>query len=195
MTACQKNKQMLNGNLNPESTEEPKEAIAIEGPERKAPVLDIMADSTSEQEVAATEELQEGPAPTVAEGIYGKVVWRDGNWMPSINIDGSPAMPPKPKGVQRELLIYQATRMAQATMSAEGPFFSNIQTRLITTVRARPDGTFAVSLPPGIYSVFSKEERGLYANQFDGESFIRPVAVTKGSATQVTIVLDYNASY
>lgn len=107
----------------------------------------------------------------------------------------SPDAPPsKGRGVQRTLYVYELTNGAQAR-TIDGVFHTNIQTNLVTQVVTDANGNFAVSLKPGKYSLFSKEEKGLYANLFDGENNIFPVEVKEGQVTDVEFLINYQASY
>ncbi len=98
------------------------------------------------------------------------------------------------RGAQRTLYIYELTKGTQ-TNTLEGVFHTNIQTNLVTQVVTDANGNFAVGLAPGKYSLFSKEEKGLYANLFDGENNIFPVEVQQGQVTTVEFLINYNASY
>ena len=131
----------------------------------------------------------QGQQAPVRQGIVGSVLWQSGNQMPSPD-----APPSKGKGVQRTVYIYELTNGNQAT-TTDGVFHANIQTNLVTKVETDADGDFAVSLEPGIYSLFTKEEKGLYANLFDGENNIYPVEVKEGRLTHVEFLVNYAASY
>lgn len=125
----------------------------------------------------------------IKQGIAGKVLWQSGNQMPSPD-----APPSKGRGVQRTVYIYERTNGNQAT-TTDGVFHTNLQTALVTQVETDANGNFAVSLKPGIYSLFTEEEKGLYANLFDGENYIYPVAVEEGQVTTVEFLINYDASY
>jgi len=133
-------------------------------------------------------EKQEQQAP-VKQGISGQVLWVAGNQMPSPD-----APPSKGRGVQRTLYIYELSNASQ-TRTTEGVFHTNIQTKLVTQVVSDANGNFAVSLKPGTYSLFSKEEKGLFASTYDGEMNINPVEVQEGQVTQVELLINYQASY
>ena len=79
--------------------------------------------------------------------------------------------------------------------TTDGVFHTNIQTNLVTKVETDADGNFAVSLEPGVYSLFTKEEKGLYANLFDGENNIYPVEVQEGQVSHIEFLINYEASY
>ena len=130
----------------------------------------------------------------ITQGIRGKVEIREGNFMPGPDRTNPKAIrAPQGQPAIRELFIYERTKQSQ--VKANGVFYADIQTKLITTVKSKADGTFQVSLKPGIYSLFSKEPGGLFANQMDGEGYIFPVEVKAGEVTEVEFIIDYNASY
>jgi hypothetical protein len=119
-------------------------------------------------------------------GICGKVLWLEGNQMP-----GSKASPGK--GVEREILIYEATTMQQAT--SHNGFYTDIKTRLVATVNSHADGAYKIKLPPGKYSVFTREPEGLFANLFDQDAIINPVVVKARGYTVLDLILNYRAAY
>ena len=139
------------------------------------------------QSIAAAQS-QDQQVP-IAQGIAGKVVWQAGNQMPSPD-----APPSKAKGVQRTLYIYELTKSDQVK-TIEGVFHTNIQTNLVTQVVTDANGNFAVTLQPGKYSLFSKEDKGMFANLFDGESNIFPIEVQQGQVTNVEFLINYKANY
>ena len=149
---------------------------------------------TTGQEGEAQHEQQELKAQTgqqmqIKQGIQGQILWEAGNQMPS------PDAPPRqPRGVERTVYIYELTNSSQTT-STDGVFHTNIKTKLITQVKTDANGKFAVNLKPGRYSLFTKEEQGLYANLFDGEMNIFPVEVKEGEVTTVEFLVNYNAFY
>lgn len=122
------------------------------------------------------------------QGIKGKVVWVSGNQMP-----GPDKKETIPQGIKREIYIYEATTLSQTQQ--EGVFFSNITTKLIGKTRSRKNGKFCIKLPPGEYSVFVKEEKGLFANQFDVDNKVHPITIKKGEFLNLTIQVNYEAAY
>jgi hypothetical protein len=122
------------------------------------------------------------------QGVHGKVFWISGNQMPGPEKKSSPQ-----EGVQREIFVYEATRLNQ-TVQQNG-FFTQINTKLITQGRSMPDGSFRIQLPPGHYSVFVQEPNGLYANLFDSDNLINPITVKSKAYTWLTIAIDYQAAY
>jgi hypothetical protein len=123
------------------------------------------------------------------QGIQGTVVWGAGNQMP-----GPDRKPDQPKGIAREIHIYEATTMNQAAIE-EGVFFSNVATRLVKKTKSKKNGNFCVKLPPGEYSVFIKEPKGLFANSFDGRGRIQCVTVKEKAFTTINIQVNYEAAY
>ncbi|WP_460671320.1 hypothetical protein [Larkinella ripae] len=123
------------------------------------------------------------------QGICGTVLFKSGNHMPG---PGRPQ--PKGQPVVREVLIYELTKTGQ-TETAEDGFYSTIKTRLVRKVQSDQDGKFCVNLPPGRYSVFVREEKGLYANLLDGDSNIFPVTVEKNRRSTITFDISYQAVF
>ncbi|MBC5774385.1 carboxypeptidase regulatory-like domain-containing protein [Pontibacter sp. KCTC 32443] len=126
----------------------------------------------------------------IKQGITSRVLWESGNQMPS------PDAPPteSKRGVQRTVYVYELTNANQVT-TQNGVFHTNIQTNLVAQVVTDANGFFSVSLKPGKYSLFTKEEKGLYANLFDGENNIFPVEVKEGQVTTIEFLINYQASY
>ncbi|MDZ4716293.1 MAG: carboxypeptidase regulatory-like domain-containing protein [Cytophagales bacterium] len=122
------------------------------------------------------------------QGLHGQVFWVSGNQMPGPDAVLSPN-----QGACREVLVYELTSFADATQV--GPFFRDIKTRLVATVQSKADGTFKIKLPPGSYSVFTKERSGLYANLFDQYNNINPVVIKPGNYSWKTITIDYEVAY
>lgn len=133
--------------------------------------------------------VQGQPKKKFVQGVCLTVRWYEGNHMPGPD-------QPRQQGrlVDRELWIYAVTSMSQVTQTPEG-FYENIKSRLVRRVRTGPDGRVCVSLPEGEYSVFTKEEKGLYANLFDAENNIFPVRVQRRKITQAQFDISYQAVY
>lgn len=129
-----------------------------------------------------------GQAQKIEQGITGKVLWFEGNMMPGPNTKVNEGKP-----VEREIHIYEVVAMDAA--HREGDLYKEIPSKLVTTVKSDENGDFSVSLPVGRYSLFTKEEEGLFANSFDGEGNINPVTVKKGEVTEVKIDINYKAFY
>jgi hypothetical protein len=122
------------------------------------------------------------------QGILGQVLWFEGNQMPGFDREPDPG-----KGIAREIHIYELTKQSQA--SASDMFFDKIQTKRIAIAKSDDEGFFNISLAPGSYSVFVKEESGLFANLFDGDNHIYPVVVEAGKYNELVISVNYQAAY
>jgi hypothetical protein len=90
--------------------------------------------------------------------------------------------------------VYQLTNQNQTDATAM-PFFSKITTKLIAKVKTGKDGKFKIKLPTGYYSLFAKEDKGLYANRFDDAMAIFAVQVTRRQWSNITFLIDYQAAY
>lgn len=128
------------------------------------------------------------PSFAQKQGICGKVTWTSGNQMPGPGLKSSKSI-----GIVREIFIYEATTVPQTTQQ-EG-FYSAIQTKLVKKIKSKKNGTFSVKLPPGTYSVFTKEAKGLWANTFDGQGIINPVTVSPKNYTELSLNVNYEAAY
>jgi hypothetical protein len=126
---------------------------------------------------------------TPNQGICGSIVWKSGNSMPSPDYEA-----PKPKGVQRELFVYELTNSEQTIL--QNGFYKTVVTNFVKSIKSDAEGKFCLELSEGKYSLFVKEgERGLYANQFDGDGNIFPVKVSKDKVSIIVFTIDYRANY
>lgn len=144
---------------------------------------------TTGETIGVEEQVQE-QVISIEQGIAGKVIWVSGNHMPSPDAPRSGGS----KGIARTVYIYELTKGNQVSTS-EGVFHTNIKSKLVKQVTSDANGHFEVKLEPGKYSLFTKEEQGLYANLFDGENNIFPVEVNKGQVTKVEFTINYAATY
>ena len=93
----------------------------------------------------------------------------------------------------REVFFCKPLKSGDLTKS--GRFYTGVENHLVKKVKSDTDGNFAVSLPEGKYSVFTKEDEGFYANSFDGQGFIQLVTVKQDEVTYLTLKVDYKAAY
>lgn len=121
------------------------------------------------------------------QGIKGKVLWLEGNFMPG------PGMDKKGEPVIRKIYIYPIIN--NADLKKVGDFYEMPKQEPVKIVESNEDGTFKVDLSPGSYSFFTKEEKGLYASIQDGQGNINPIDVKKGEYTEVIFKVDYKAVY
>jgi hypothetical protein len=124
------------------------------------------------------------------QGIEGLVLWRSGNLMPSPDLPTDSA---KGKPIVREILVYKLTSTSE--VKQDGIFYSSPRTIKVARTRSDSMGKFCVKLPPGKYTLFVVEEKGLFANRLDGHNNINPVEVKSGKMTHVELIVDYKAAY
>lgn len=129
-----------------------------------------------------------GDRVTIKTGLWGDVWFWSGDFMP---IEYGGTIQP----VSRQMRIYEPTSFEDVDRDESGPFFTNVRTRLVTTVQSDRRGFFQVTLPPGDYSVFAVEGDRLYANGFDGQGNIYPVHVEDGKVSEVRFDITYEATY
>lgn len=127
------------------------------------------------------------------EGLFGRVIWVEGNRMPMITEEGQPVENGGGVGVKRTIYIFKAISAA-AVEQQEGFFKLNLSDA-VAVIETDPNGRFFVALPPGKYSILSKEERGLWAGIFDAENHLNPIRVEKGNIAEMTLEINYMAFY
>ena len=131
-----------------------------------------------------------GAWPHIEQGIYGEVILREGNCMPS------PGGNPYCQVGLVSRTIYIRELVVGAEMMDHN--YLRVETPLVATTEARR-GLFEVSLPVGLYSVFVEDEGGEYCN---GLSYPDPgrvpvfcmVTVHPGSTTPHDITIDHATS-
>ena len=96
--------------------------------------------------------------------------------------------------VRREVRIYKPTPV-NALEPSSGTNFTTVKSKLVKSVKSGKNGFYQVSLPPGRYSIFVKEDSTLYANWFDGQGYVLPVRVVKDSVTKFQIDITSGATY
>lgn len=97
-------------------------------------------------------------------------------------------------GIQREILVYERTTLQEVTRLENG-FFIDIKTHQVAKFMSKRDGSFKLRLPSGQYSIFVKEEGGLFANVFDKDNAINPITVKEKQYSWLPINIDYKATY
>lgn len=134
--------------------------------------------------------LQTNERPKIKQGVYGNVTWLEGNMMPS------PDLPKVSNGqpIERTINIYAIANFKDVT--GQAPLYRSINKKLVKTVKTNKNGYYECELPPGFYSVFSKEsENSFFANSFNGKGEISSVEVKTGVAAKLDIVINYRAAY
>lgn len=127
----------------------------------------------------------------IKQGISGQVIWLEGNLMPSIDQPDANTRQGKP--VVREIHVYKLVNVKE-TESQDG-FFIKVKGTPVKKSYSDASGNFSIPLPIGEYSVFVKEEQGLYANLFDGKYNVNPVVVNRNKITEIKLKIDYKAVY
>ena len=122
------------------------------------------------------------------QGIKGQVFWVSGNQMPGPGKKITPQ-----QGIVREVVVYPEIKLKD-TKQTDG-FFTDLHGAPVATILSKTDGSFSIKLPPGNYSVFVKESKGLFANLFDGQGIVNPVTVKPKKYTWITLTVDYEAAY
>ena len=122
------------------------------------------------------------------QGIEGKVTWVEGNRMPGPN-----KITPSPKPVMRQIYVYDLVKLNE--LERIGALFSEPKKKPVAIFSTNDTGEFKHDLPEGTYSVFTKEEGGLFANSFDGNNNVMPVTVESGNYIQLNITINYKAVY
>lgn len=128
---------------------------------------------------------------STTQGIQGVVLWKAGDQMPSPD---RPKQSASGSGVKRDVYVYTLTTDAQTTKTADG-FYQKIRTKLVKKFTTDAQGRFKIKLPVGKYSLFTKEEKGLYANLYDGNMNIYPIEVKRGKYTEVTFEISFMAAF
>ena len=116
---------------------------------------------------------------TVSQGIEGVVYRASGNHMPAPGHgSGSPA------GIPSTVYIFALTNISQVVREGSSSYYTQIHTRLIKQTGTDSNGYFRVSLPPGIYSLFTKKGDLFFASRRDDKNNIAPVEVLPGKITR-----------
>jgi hypothetical protein len=124
---------------------------------------------------------------TINQGIAGRVWFWEGNFMPITTN--------KPYPVSRIILVHGPTHLDSVESVGYSPFYSRILTAKVAQTTANDSGFFEVSLPPGRYSLFIREDSLFYSNSFDGQGYIQLVTVKSDSVTMHDINITYKASF
>ncbi len=126
------------------------------------------------------------------QGITGVVTEVSGNQMPMKNAPRSYAGSP---GILTTVFVYQPTNISQVNRIETSPVYTAIHTKLVASIETDSTGKFAISLPPGSYSLFVKQGKGYYANLFDTNNNISLFTVKEGKLTEVKLTVNSKAFY
>ncbi|MFA0963013.1 carboxypeptidase regulatory-like domain-containing protein [Roseivirga sp. BDSF3-8] len=125
----------------------------------------------------------------ISQGISGTLIERSGNFMPTPENDTPHRGTEEPH--QGTIEVYNPINVSGL---GQGPYYK-ITEEPLHSLKTNEEGHFSVQLSPGIYSLFIKTDRGLYAKTFNGQGIIGPVEVTEGKVTEVEMILDNEATY
>jgi len=125
----------------------------------------------------------------IIQGIYGKVIFKEGNFTPS----GEIANNGKIYGVKRQIYFYELTALKDVKMG-EGDFVNYISSEIMDSIYSDKNGNFNIELPEGKYSIIINESGRLYAKP-DDKDYLNPISITQNVAKNVVIEIDYKAQY
>jgi len=117
-------------------------------------------------------------------GVSGTLLKIEGDCMPTRGISTCKEYP-----VSRTLYVYEYTTFLNVV--GYGPLYYTVNSKLIGLCTADTEGFFQIALLPGKYSIFIKENDGLYANGLDGQGGINPVTVKTDSVSSIKLMLSY----
>lgn len=141
--------------------------------------------------ITACSPLKNKRSPNMAQqSIEGFVYNIVGNHMPSPNFPVQSQI-----GVLTTIYIYEATNIKDVSRKGNSAFYLTINKKIVTTIQSDSTGYFAVALPVGNYSLFTKIGNLFYANAFDIENNIALVKVEPGKITKTVIKIDAGATY
>ena len=130
------------------------------------------------------------PPQQKGEAIFqGEVRWVTGNQMPGPNRATTEGAP-----VVREIFIYKPLLQKELPMGSTG-LFVNLPGDPVKVVQSNQEGKFMVTLPPGKYSVFTKEDDGYFGGTFDMNGVVSPVVLNSGDNPPYKIIVNYSAAY
>lgn len=126
-----------------------------------------------------------------AHSICGVVTEKRGNQMP-----GPDRPQPSGRPVVRQVAVFAVLTMDQV-MNDESGFITDLKgAKPLQTIRSGKDGKFCFGkLPAGQYSVLVREPKGWYANSFDAQNHLNPVAVKNGQTTKNAVEITHDAAF
>ncbi len=123
------------------------------------------------------------------QGVKGQVLFREGDF----KSDGQPGNNARIYGVERTVLVYELTSQ-RAVELGEGDFLTNVMSEYKDSVRTNEYGVFQISLNPGKYSLFVRENSRIYS-RVNERGYYWPVEVKKDSIAKMTLEIEYRAKY
>lgn len=139
----------------------------------------------------AVDPVRESEKPPVeGAGLAGQVIWLEGNQMPTIESGPKKSLS---KSIKRTMVLYPLVNRDQVV--EQDGFFVKVNAEPVQTFETDDEGNFALQLEPGTYTLLSKEDKGLWANIFDGKGNIYPVTIKENELTTITFKINYRAAY
>lgn len=137
---------------------------------------------------------------SITQGVWGNVLYWKGDFQPKVTDPDVPYLKTENDGkitpVIREIYFFKPTNIQILTSTpAYTPFYLYIPTEYVAKTRSDSSGFYQITLPPGNYSVFVKENDKYYANRGDGYGQINPVKVTQDSVTKLQIDIQHQAAF
>lgn len=126
----------------------------------------------------------------VTTGITGRVEVWEGNFMPPIAPERRNNQI-KP-GAGRRVRVHQPVKVEGGLADAKR---AQISTPLVAEVMTDSAGYFAISIPPGTYSIFVEENGGWYYNGWNEQGIQGAVTVEEGRTSEVVIKISTKATY
>jgi len=96
--------------------------------------------------------------------------------------------------VKRKVFVYELTTFSDVEQIDYTPFYSAINTKLVTIVESDNEGFFQIELEPGNYSLFVKENGEFYSN-LSSSNGIFPVVIELNQVTEVRFDIKYKATF
>lgn len=127
-----------------------------------------------------------GSQISITEGAWGNVWFWEGNFMP---VEPTGTITP----VERDILIYEATPQDSVDYIIGG-MYRSVRTKLIATTHSNQTGFFQITLQPGMYSAFVKEDSLLWSGTSNNIG-IGGFQVLSNSVTKIQIDINYRAAY
>jgi hypothetical protein len=124
--------------------------------------------------------------PGAAQGVAGLVQVWEGDFQPPAQGSITP--------VVRELRVHQVTLLRDVVSEGDG-FYSGVDSPLVATVSSGADGSFALALEPGNYSLFVMENGRHHATLADGEGQIFPVRIAANSWADAVVDITWAATF
>lgn len=130
---------------------------------------------------------------TISIGVYGTVVFKEGNCMPMIGPVTGPN-PCKTYPVSRVVRAYEYTTIFQVVRDNNSPYYKSFPTKLIKETTADKDGFFQMELEPGDYSIVACEDGKICRTGGDGYGGIGAAKITT-TRLENNLLISYKAYY